>query len=492
MKTTLRLVLLLALLTQLPLTGCSQPFAPAPDPQYKPLRDQGDAKADAGDPAAALALYQQARKLAPTNDLAILMRIADTATKLRQADVAGEAIAAMLRIDPKLKDDPDILALQAAMKSPAPAPASPPPAAPKLDARARLELDTLTEMGQKAAAAPGLEEQRQAYQNLFERTTPFVRDHPDITEAWLLRAVAAMATERARDGWEAGQKLLALGALDSTDPRLRSALVQLNSRKWLDKDPPFAFPQPGKPWENSLGMKFVPVPGTDVLFCVWETRVKDYAAYAAASSGVDRSWRNPEWQNVLVTSKDDCPVVNVSWEDAKAFCDWLTRKERAAGRLDTWQFYRLPTDLEWSAAVGLGRESGATPQERDEKIKDVYPWGTQWPPPAGAGNYADETSRAAFGTNWHYIAGYRDFHATTAPVGSFPANRFGIHDLGGNVWEWCEDWWNSEQKYRVLRGASWDDAHQDDLLSSDRDSGTPGNRYDDYGFRVVLVGGGSR
>jgi hypothetical protein len=179
------------------------------------------------------------RKLAPTNDLAILMHIADSATRLRQADVAGEAIAAMLRINPSLKDDPDILALQAALKTPASAttaPASPPPAPPAWKNSAR-PTKTSSTAPRPSSATP-----------------------PETTEAWLLRAVAAMGTERARDGWEAGKKILALGALDSTDPRLRSALVQLNSRKWLDQDPLFAFPQPGKPWENSLGMKFVPVP----------------------------------------------------------------------------------------------------------------------------------------------------------------------------------------------------------------------------------------
>ena len=123
--------------------------------------------------------------------------------------------------------------------------------------------------------------------------------------------------------------------------------------------------------------------------------------------------------------------------------------------------------------MGFPREPGATPQYRDGKIRDLYPCGTTWPPPAGAVNYADETSRAAFGTNWTYITGYRDFHATTAPVGSFPPNLHGIHDLGGNVWEWCEDWWNNEQKYRVLRGGSWNNNGRENLFSSNRNNDTP-------------------
>ena len=54
--------------------------------------------------------------------------------------------------------------------------------------------------------------------------------------------------------------------------------------------------------------------------------------------------------------------------------------------------YRLPTDAEWSIAVGLDHETGDTPKDKNEKIKGVYPWGTQWPPPQGAGNYSGEES----------------------------------------------------------------------------------------------------
>ena len=78
---------------------------------------------------------------------------------------------------------------------------------------------------------------------------------------------------------------------------------------------------PGKPYTNTLGMKFVPVPGSEVSFCIWETRVKDYAVYAAASADVNTKWKNPGF-----TQADTHPVVNVSWNDARSFCDWLTKK----------------------------------------------------------------------------------------------------------------------------------------------------------------------
>ena len=233
-------------------------------------------------------------------------------------------------------------------------------------------------------------------------------------------------------------------------------------------------PTPPKAFTNTLGMKFVPVPGTEVAFCIWETRVKDYAAYAAANAGVDESWKKPFGDEFK--QADTHPVVRVNWNDAQAFCEWLTKKELAEGKIKAGQKYRLPTDAEWSVAVGLGQEKGNTPEEKDSGIKDVYPWGKEWPPPKGAGNYGESLNA----DNFEY----------TSPAGSFAANKLGIHDMSGNVWEWCEDKYSPTSTLRVLRGASWDyDGDPDYLLSSGRDRGTPGYRGNDFGFRCVLVGG---
>ena len=218
---------------------------------------------------------------------------------------------------------------------------------------------------------------------------------------------------------------------------------------------------------NTLGMVFKPVPGTKVQFCIWETRVKDYAAYVAANAGVDDGWKSPG-----IKQADTHPVVHVSWEDANAFCVWLTKKEMAEGKIKAGQKYRLPTDAEWSVAVGLGREKGNTPKEKHNGIKDVYPWGKEWPPPKGAGNYVKSLNIE----NFEY----------TSPVGSFVANALGIHDLGGNVWEWCEDKMTPSSTFRVMRGASWDRGHlRDDLLSSSRGDGMALRGL--IGFRCVLA-----
>ena len=145
---------------------------------------------------------------------------------------------------------------------------------------------------------------------------------------------------------------------------------------------PVAVPAPQLPsqpaWTNSLGMPFVRVPGTEVQFCIWKTRVRDFAQFVKATgydatrgelsvrpyagSPLGNSWSDPGFPQ-----SDDCPVCGVSWDDAHAFCDWLTEHEQSDGTLGDNRYYRLPTDAEWSAAVGPGK----------------YPWGDEWPPPPG-------------------------------------------------------------------------------------------------------------
>jgi eukaryotic-like serine/threonine-protein kinase len=126
-----------------------------------------------------------------------------------------------------------------------------------------------------------------------------------------------------------------------------------------------AGPASGLPFTNSLGMKFVPL--GDIHISVWETRVQDYEAFSRATG------RHYEPADFPQTATH--PVVKVNWFDAMAFCKWLTDKERDENLIEDQQAYRLPTDLEWSVAVGLVDESGATPQARDGKIKNEFPWG---------------------------------------------------------------------------------------------------------------------
>jgi formylglycine-generating enzyme required for sulfatase activity len=260
------------------------------------------------------------------------------------------------------------------------------------------------------------------------------------------------------------------------------------------------------PWVNSLGMKFVPVAGTHVLFSIWDTRVQDFEAFVK-STGYDATegmWSlgKDGWQErVIVTIKPYAqrmvcwkepgfeqgpthPVVGVSWDDAKAFCKWLTERERSARILPEDRVYRLPTDGEWSVSVGLHSEPGNTPKEKDSKIK-LYPWGKEWPP--GAGNYAGEESKTGKEpSDWLVIEGYNDGYPRTSPVGSFAANEYGLYNMGGNVWQWCEDWYDATRQNCVLRGASWGDTDPDLLLASCRFDYPSDYRIENIGFRCVV------
>lgn len=241
---------------------------------------------------------------------------------------------------------------------------------------------------------------------------------------------------------------------------------------------PTATPEPAKPalgsGTNSLGMKFTTV--GDVQFSLYQTRVQDFEAFAKATNLKSSAWRGPGFKQ-----GPDHPVVNVTWNEALAFCKWLTDKEHKEGSLPPNSSYRLPTDLEWSKAVGLPDEVGKTPEARDMGVPDVYPWGSDWPPPKGSGNYTGEETGSDVA-----IKGYEDGFAWTAPVGSFAPNKFGLYDMGGNVWQWCMDSWNNDSKAKVLRGASWyNGALKLSLLSSCRVHAAPDSSTDNYGFRIV-------
>jgi hypothetical protein len=386
----------------------------------------------------------------------------------------------------------------------------------------RVKFKALEELLREILAITDDPDARRAKQVEFlERSAVLLQDQPRLLKLWLYRARVALDLDAARVGIEAGARLLQLGAADVDDERTLGVLAQLENRGWLGEagqrklqagadapaqtrtpaadegnekvhfsvaapkwHPPT--PRPGQdtgdvqasptsrsPYQNTLGMKFVPVPGTEVLFSVWETRVQDYAAYANAVSGVDVSWRIPGFEQ-----EGTHPVVGVSWEDAQKFAAWLTEKEQREGRLTVQHRYRLPTDVEWSRAVGLASESGSTPRERHGGVRDVFPWGIQWPPPRQAGNY-DSYSSSKLDT---------DSFDRTSPAGSFSANPFGLFDLGGNVWEWCEDYNDGSSGSRVVRGGSWYDCGRDYLLSSIRGRDDADSRRRTLGFRLVFVG----
>ncbi|MEW6657910.1 MAG: formylglycine-generating enzyme family protein [Thermodesulfobacteriota bacterium] len=155
------------------------------------------------------------------------------------------------------------------------------------------------------------------------------------------------------------------------------------------------------------------------------------------------------------------PVVGVTWNDAVAFSRWLTQ---ATGVL-----HRLPTEQEWEAAA----RGGLTGQP--------FPWGSQSPDAGGV-------LRANYRTNDLAQRGFR----FTAPVGSFPANGFGLLDMAGNVAEWCLDRHHplggggpfKPKVLRILKGGSWYSWARD-LRCAARQSAAPDAADGFIGFRVV-------
>jgi hypothetical protein len=219
-----------------------------------------------------------------------------------------------------------------------------------------------------------------------------------------------------------------------------------------------------RPFLNSLGMPFVPIPRAKTLCCKWPVRIRDYAQYGTETGASAPAADFPQGP--------DHPVVNVRWNDARLFCQWLTKREIWLGLIPASLCYRLPKDEEWSGAVGMGFEGGPTPKMRSGVVEG-YPWGKIFPPPLGAGNYHSKLQCDGF--------------PETSPVGSFPPNKFGIYDLGGNVWEWCMDEYERGHPDRVLRGASCFNDDSFYLMSSFRDHYPADKTRNNVGIRAVLA-----
>ncbi|MEI6408443.1 MAG: SUMF1/EgtB/PvdO family nonheme iron enzyme [Bacteroidota bacterium] len=210
---------------------------------------------------------------------------------------------------------------------------------------------------------------------------------------------------------------------------------------------------------------------------------KEDSSYAW--NGTKWGWvRGVNWRHDYAgnPAPDDHPVAHVSWNDAVAYCAWLTQK--------TGLTYRLPTEAEWEYAAGNGA------------AHTKYSWGNGLPSSKKGGSVAEESGAAQFGwtkSETNIFLAYNDGFATAAPVGSFEANNFGLYDMSGNVWEWCNDWYGSDYyknsptknpggpatgSYRVLRGGSWNYYPQGCRVAF-RSYYRPTSRLNGIGFRLA-------
>lgn len=182
--------------------------------------------------------------------------------------------------------------------------------------------------------------------------------------------------------------------------------------------------------------------GTDVVEQVRRQLAEDRLA------GKQLSWRDAVNRNVsdpnelVYNTADDAPMYWVSWEEAVAFCRRLTERERAEGRLPAGYEYRLPTDAEWEYAARAGTTTATYAGEMGIKgfsnasVLDPIAWyrGNSSEGYTGKGvNAADRKEKQYPGA----IAGPRTV-ATKRP------NAWGLHDMLGNVWEWCADWYSPQ------------------------------------------------
>ena len=201
-----------------------------------------------------------------------------------------------------------------------------------------------------------------------------------------------------------------------------------------------------------------------------------------------------EYQNIDLDGAEQ-PAAGLSWLEAALYCNWLSREDgldpfyqvefgKVVGFDASALGYRLPTEAEWAWAARMV-------DGQDEPLR--FAWGDRLPPPERHGNYADKSAEHIVA---RVVLGFNDNHNVSAPIGTFPANAKGIYDLGGNVAEWVNDYYDipaagesvdplgpSEGDYHVIRGASWQKGTVTDLRLSFRDYGAEGRQ--DLGFRIA-------
>ena len=182
-------------------------------------------------------------------------------------------------------------------------------------------------------------------------------------------------------------------------------------------------------------------------------------------------WWNPGFKQ---TERD--PVVCVNWHDAVAYAAWLSA--------ETGEVYRLPTEAEWEFAARAGTDT-------------AYYWGSSSAAQCDYANGADRTTGIKY-RKWRDVADCKDGYVSTAPVGSFKPNAFGLYDMLGNAWQIMQDcftddyyrapsdgsvWKTGECEEHIIRGGSW--GSNPGLMRSALRGGSPYGWYNYSGFRLA-------
>lgn len=260
-----------------------------------------------------------------------------------------------------------------------------------------------------------------------------------------------------------------------------------------------------KPYENNLGMRFVKIPGTEILCSIWETRVSDFDAFATSGAYPDSFFVAPQHvaydpsdsQGTISTSRDksypwrdpgftrpqdgDHPVVCVTPRMARAFCDWLSELEGLR--------YRLPTDAEWSLLAGLteSQYSDSTPISLgsiEDNIIRGYQAFISNPGNIGGAEIAGHFKE--LGSTVVPFEGHRDNYIFTAPVGSSSSNELGLCDLVGNVWELTSSSLERGSPEQSARGSSFLSQEKEKLSVAARFQLREDLAIFTVGFRVII------
>jgi Sel1 repeat len=328
------------------------------------------------------------------------------------------------------------------------APAQSPEPAPvtaQLTGEARRQLDVLTLIVEEADKAPTATERRKLLKEFLDKSEPFLRQNPNQFSVWLLRAASAVELDRPALAWQAGRQLKALGADASDAPTTRKVMAMLDRKGWLGNKPPddVGSPEPGKPWVNSLGTKFLPLPDSELLLAVEDMTPKDFVRFKNETG--DQSAAVPAGMPAF-------QPVAAHWEDCVAYCDWLTKTERAARRIPPDAHYRLPSAAEMRMAFELSAVGGESSLGWSGMADHFHTNGGYWRGTYGIMGKGTFTGEAELSTNENdyvesWTAGmpvkYQDAHqgiyAYTVYISRSSDGTLGFHE-GGPKMGYFERW----------------------------------------------------